>query len=424
MRQVLGSGSSGSAAGVSSAAGARGLVVLVLSGCFGPGPAAPQPDTGTQPPPGSQTARDVRLGSVADGNQARLSDVVVVGPVDLDGDRFFVQDLGGGPYAGLQVRMAPGVPLPEVGEGDVLSLTGNAIATGERIDLWLRSDEAVLVTGSAAPAAEILETQPRDWAPWFGQPVTVSDLTITGCPVGDTLDTDLVPVSAAWHDARLARGDVLAVATGVLVPVGFDATLWPRRPSDLERTGDGEGCTLTAAEAQADEVVGRVALPRVVRTTPAAEGGETWVQDPGGAAGLLVLDGPGAPGAAALLSGVAVGQAAALEGELVWTGGRLALVPSAVVPGGVVGAVAVPVAAIDEARVGQLVRVEDLTVGEPVSYGAWETDLDLVLGATLLRPLPLSVGTTLDAVVGVVDPWPDGTLSLLPRSSADLEPGP
>ena len=78
--------------------------------------------------------------------------------------------------------------------------------------------------------------------------------------------------SSAWADASVQIGsakrcevavviktppapggvDPESVATGVLVPVGFDAMLWPRRPSDLERTGQGEGCTLTAAEAQAD----------------------------------------------------------------------------------------------------------------------------------------------------------------------------
>lgn len=401
-----------------------GLGLVLVSGCFAPQSRSTEPDSGDPPSSGSQTAREVRLGSVSDGNQARLADVVVVGPVDRAEQRFFVQDLGGGPYSGLQVRMGPGVALPEVQEGDVLALTGNAVVTAGRFDLWLRSEAAAQLAGTGTPTPAVLDEIPREWGPWMGLPVTVADVFVTGCPVNDAVPTDLVPISGAWHDAGLGRGDQLEAVTGVVVPTGFEVSLWPRRMGDLEVGSERNGCSLSAEEAQTEKVVGEVELPRVVRTTPAATGGQTWVQDPGGDAGLLVIDLPRESSGVSLLAGVAVGQSVALAGELKWSGGRLVLTPHTAVPGDVWGAVDVRADALGEADVGRLVRVEDLTVGASRSYGAWDTDGGFVLDATFVRPLPVSDGQNLASVVGVVDRWPDGTLALLPRLLSDLSPGP
>lgn len=395
-----------------------------LAGCIYPLPSGPLPDTGEEDAPGSQTAAQVRTGSVSDGNLARVADVVVVAPVDELDHRFFVQDLGGGEYAGLQVHVAPGVSVPEVQPGDLVTVFGNAIRTGPRFDLWVRSNGGVAVTGSADITVTALSELPRDWAPWVGQPVALAGVDVTGCVVGHTLASTALPISRRWHDAGLSRGDRLDALTGVVVPVGFEAELWPRSASDVAVGSASNGCTLTIEDAVAEGVVGEVRLPGVVRTTPQAPTGTVWVQDPGGAAGLAVADALALPQQPApLLQGVSIGQGVDLEGALVLTGGRLILEPTAATPGGVVGAVDVPVEELT-ASVGQLVRVSDVTVGSETSYGAWSTDAGFVVDATFVRPLPLASGQLLPAVVGVVDQWPDGTLALLPRSPSDLDPGP
>ena len=170
---------------------------------------------------------------------------------------------------------------------DSINLIDGLIAKDrDNADLWKLQAYAYANIGDTEKAATNFEIVDRLGAADF---VTLSNLGTIYLNEGlHALAVDAY-LRAVEREDRGAYGDVLAVATGVLVPVGFDAMLWPRRPSDLERTGNGEGCTLTAAEVQADEVVGEVTLPRVVRTTPAAPGGETWVQDPGGAAGLLPL---------------------------------------------------------------------------------------------------------------------------------------
>lgn len=386
-----------------------GAGALALAGCTYPLPPDAAADTGEPPTGSGLRTYDVRGGGVQDGNQAVLRGVLVTSPVTPGEPAFFIQDEAGGASSGLGVRMVQGAQGPAVEVGDRVDVAGVVHWVGGRAELWVGAPRDVVVVGVGVPPVAHLAERPASWEPWLGATVSLSGLTVTGCPDATNASaTDLgLPVGGPWARAPEA-GDHLDPVAGVVGAVGAGHALWilPDQPPVV--TPHPRGCTTSFADARARGLRGAVGVVAAVPVAPSTEDGLAWAQDPGG--------GPGAGLPVVGWKAGAAGGAWTLRGDLREVHGRLALDLSAAWPAGG----ARPVAARFDPGVdrwdlyaGTLVQIASLDVTAAGPLGSLETAEGLRLVPDLVGPLPYGVGAQTGPVRGVLDQWPDGAAVLV-----------
>ena len=109
-----------------------------------------------------------------------LTEVVVTSGLTYDGEGFFIQDAGGGEYAGIYVYTAyldEGAIDPQV--GDVINISGSVTEYYDLTELVLDDAANYEVVGSAEPVVTELTEAPADWEPYEGVLVHLTDLGIT-----------------------------------------------------------------------------------------------------------------------------------------------------------------------------------------------------------------------------------------------------
>jgi len=192
---------------------------LDLAGCTDPG------DVETS------TIAEIRQGDPQDGDFVALEDVVVTTPITPDGEMFFVQDVGGGPYSGLTVYVGtdsfPAEPAMS------LDITGTLTDYYGMLEL---QPVEIVDTGASGPlTATTLDEAPADWEVYEGALLTLTDVQITSDPdnYGEVETNYGITVNDLFYDAGLGDGDVYSAITGV-IEYSYDAyKLEPRFAEDL-----------------------------------------------------------------------------------------------------------------------------------------------------------------------------------------------
>jgi hypothetical protein len=176
-----------------------------------------------------------------------LEGVVASSSPSLDSTGFFVQDAGGGEYAGIWVYYAAaswdGAPQPEVQPGDLLNLTGFSTEYYGQSELLLAYVSELETTGSTTPVATELSAAPFDWEPYEGVLVTLFDLSLDS-EVSSYGEVE-TSWSGIWMDDLLydwtgdyGEGDVFSQATGPVYYSWYEYRLMPRDDDDLIPASD------------------------------------------------------------------------------------------------------------------------------------------------------------------------------------------
>lgn len=359
-----------------------------------------------------------------------LEDVVVTSGLTDEGDGFFIQDQGGGAYSGIYVFLSmKDTSWFNLSVGDTIDVRGDALEWYDLTELKVSSQDAVTVTGSADPVAEVLTSAPVDWEPYEGALVTWTDVGITSS-VDDygECDTDYgISMDDLFYDFHLSSGDTVESVTGLITYSWEEYKLCPRDAADLGGKGTGTGTgpaptATTVAEVQQGTGASEgdtVTLSGLIATSDADEGG-FFVQDAGGGvySGLYIYTPSGA-------EDVSTGDEVTVTGEVDEYYELTEVVASSVsVTGtGTPTATELTTGPADwEPYEGVLLTVRGLTLtSEPDKHGVCETDwTDLYVQETYYAITDdHDVGTELRSVTGPLT-YSYSQYRLLPRSAADV----
>ena len=212
--------------------------------------------------------------------------VATSGPTD-DGDGFFVQDAGGGPWSGIYVFAYDGVSSLGVSPGDTFDIRGSVSEYYGWTELVV-SDLADITPQATGPVTTdgVDPASVDDWEKWES---CLVDL-------GPTEVVEIDGYGAAWLDAGVSLdslflypvvnvGDAFDPTVG-LIGYSFDAfRINPREDADLGGYGGGHAGTVTIGDVQSGAVAegSTVTLEGVIATSGAnSYGTGFFVQDDGG----------------------------------------------------------------------------------------------------------------------------------------------
>ena len=242
-------------------------------------------DTGGTTALGGGGVYDIQTGVVADGQDVRLDGVIVTSPITADGEGFFVQDPGGGPYSGLYVFMQAGAEGLFLAVGDEITVSGTVTEFYDLTELTVASVASVEVTGSGAVTADVVDLAAvDDWEALEGTLVTINDATVQGCleygeaPLSADLSIDdrFIPISS----------EPGATYTSVTGPISYAFSAWkiyPRTADDLAGYVPGDAGTVVSVEDVQTGAAGECGLTLqdvVVTSPPVASGSGFYVSDP------------------------------------------------------------------------------------------------------------------------------------------------
>lgn len=253
---------------------------------------------------GATTCADLQQGEVAADSIVTLADVIVTSPLTLEGDGFYVQDPGGGPWSGMYIFLQGNFDGLQLAVGDRVSITGtysefydfSELAVGGMDDIEVLGEGEVTVS----PLADM-----SDMEQWEAVLVDAGAQTFTSCPssYGEVVTESGLKVNDQLFAADIDRNSSVSSLVG-LVEYSFEEfKLNPRDAADLVGFTAGDGCTYTipevhdavdAADARNPKQSPRIAVEvEGVATTGLTESGEAgfFIQQEGGGAksGMFVF---------------------------------------------------------------------------------------------------------------------------------------
>ena len=191
---------------------------------------------------------EVITSSVAEVQQGELSGmftfegVVATSGLDAEGTAFFVQDEGGGEYAGIDIFFGSiwwaSAADFSVQPGDQLSVTGFVTEYYGMTEFTVAGVAEMEFTGSSTPVATALTGLPFDWEPYEGVLVSVADLTVEG--EANTYGEVETNWSDLWLDDRFyswwedyGDGDAFSEVAGLVTYEWNEYRLNPRSADDM-----------------------------------------------------------------------------------------------------------------------------------------------------------------------------------------------
>jgi predicted extracellular nuclease len=248
---------------------------LLASACLSPETSKDESDSGaTGDNPGlvgEVSIYDVQTGEVASGSTVTLTNVVVTSPLTGEGDGFYVQDEGGGEYSGLYVYIYDEVELSPV-IGDTLTLTGEVSEFYDATQLTVTGAADAYVTGSAAPVADLIESEPENWEAWESCLVTLEDQTVnSGVNTYGEVDLSIgIPMDNTFVNFTASEGDVIESVTGPIAYSFEKFKINPRSQDDLVGATVGGGGDTTVAAIQRGDVATAQRVDSLCRMPAAA----------------------------------------------------------------------------------------------------------------------------------------------------------
>ena len=334
---------------------------------------------------------------------------------------YFIQDPAGGPWSGLYVydTSAPAV-------GDRVRLTGTISEYNNLTELGGLTEFTILSSGNALPAAELLPTGSVSQEQWEGVLMRVENVAVT-----ELLDhaewavddgSGVVVVDDKFgYDYEPQVGDQIISITGPLDYTFDFFKILPRSDADIELPQDYlpiHDIQFTEDPSGDSPYAGQTVTTEGVVTGSSYDG--YLIQDPAGGpwTGIYVYD----------TSAPAVGDRVRLTGAVseyynltelgslseftILSSGNPLPAP-AVLPTGSVS---------QEQWEGVLVRVENVTVTELLTYGEWVMDDgsgSVVADDKLGYDYEPQVGDLIASVTGPLD-YTFNVFKILPRSDADI----
>jgi hypothetical protein len=197
--------------------------------------------TGLLPEP--RTIPEIQMGSIDEGAQVILEDVVVTSPPTFEGDLFFVQDPAGGAYSGIAVYMYEPEGFDLV-PGDRINITGSYAEYFDQSQIVVDSPMAFEKLGTTAMpmattvAAADVTTDGPDQEAYEGVLVRVENATVTApanmfgeWQIDDALAVDDLFFQGGWVEPPVDT--VFASITGVMTYSFEEAKLAPTGQADL-----------------------------------------------------------------------------------------------------------------------------------------------------------------------------------------------
>lgn len=403
------------------------LITLLFMGCnLGPGTDGGSDTGDTTGPNGGPSIADIQDGTIADGETATLSGVLVTSSATLEDDGFFIQSPGGGEWSGLFVYMQSGVPFLE--PGDEITITGAVTEFYDWTEFSVSDDSAIEVTGSGTLTIDAVDPSAvTDWEPWESGLIATGAATATsGINSYGEIELDNgLKVDNLLYDFE---GEAGATWTNVIGPLAYNYSEWklaPRDAADMEgyTEGSGGGEVVTIAQIQD----GTVAIGTTITVENAYATSSTysyedevkgfWIADAAGAWNGVYVYEPG------FADEVAVGDTIASIDATVDEYYDLTELKNVSVEWGgdsvAAEAEVLTEAPADwEAYEGVLINISSLEVTAEAEYGEFETAWEGLNLDDLFYDVTPEVGTTYDAT-GIVN-YSYGAWKLCPRTEADL----
>jgi 5'-nucleotidase len=175
------------------------------------------------------TCADVQQGEYAEGDIVTISGCTT-SPTASNGAGFFIQDAGGGEWAGLYVYL--NYNKVEVALGQQVTVTGEVTEYYDLTEVKITDAADVQVSGSCDPTVAALTSAPADFESWESVLVTVSDVNVTSDPdtYGEvTTDFGGMDIDDMFFTVPVGNGDHLNSVTGVM---NYTYEVWKIEPRD------------------------------------------------------------------------------------------------------------------------------------------------------------------------------------------------
>ena len=189
--------------------------------------------------PPTRTVFEVQSGAFEDGYPVTLNGVVSTSrPLESD-NGFFVQDVGGGPWAGVYVYVHEEArsAMMDVAPGAVVNLSGTMLEYYGLTEVVIWSVDGITLTGEfSPPTVDAVAADTEDWEPWEGCLVVTDEVVVTA----DTdaygwtaLDTDL-SLGAGFFPSIITSGTAYTSVPGLISYYHEAFRLLPRTSADFE----------------------------------------------------------------------------------------------------------------------------------------------------------------------------------------------
>ena len=186
---------------------------------------------GTGGTPSDATVYDIQTGAAS--GTVTLTSVVATTALTESGEGFFVQDAGGGDYAGIYVYVGSTASVPSVGIGDVMDLKGSVDEFYDFTELKVTDAANISITGWSAITSTQLTEEPSDWEPYEGQLVTWQDVSVTASADYGEFETSWGPnIDDLLYDTQPAIGAYSEI-TGVMYYTYSEWKFLPRNGDDF-----------------------------------------------------------------------------------------------------------------------------------------------------------------------------------------------
>ncbi len=204
----------------------------------------PDTDTDTDTDTGNvqtMSVAEVQKGQ-ATGSTVLFKEVVVTSPLvkfDGGGASFFVQDLGGGPYSGIQIYSEDGFGRYEPTVGDLIGLQGTVKEFYDMTQLLI-TDAADVVDHKHTEKVIVSEVEPatvKDWEAWESCLVNVGPLQVISMQdeYGEAkTDIDL-KLGDYFYGFVVQPGAKWSEVVGIIGYAYGSFQIWPRTEADLIR---------------------------------------------------------------------------------------------------------------------------------------------------------------------------------------------
>jgi len=186
------------------------------------------------------TVKAIQKGMIPAGTEVNLTGLIVTAETKYGA--FYVQDVGGGAYTGILVKVDDG--WANVIVGDEVSLIGTVAEFYGRSQINMTDLSKLDITGSGTLVATTVSSQPTNWEPYEGCLVTIlgTKATTGEDQYGQAeLNYDIL-MDDVYYDFDINPGQSFTSITG---PIDFNYgkfTILPRTQADLvEGTGTDGG---------------------------------------------------------------------------------------------------------------------------------------------------------------------------------------
>ncbi len=372
------------------------------------------------------TIADIQQAEEMEKEEVQIDCAIVTSELTAEGDGFFVQDPGGGPWSGMYIYLYSTVEDLEVEIGDEVTIVGTVTEYYDFTEISVATAYDVQITGSGEVTTDELACDETDMEQWESCLVSVPGIEMVGYPdsYGETETTCNVDLNDMFYDYGGADGSACDAITGLVEYNYKEWKLNPRDDDDKDNCSAGnppQDRTIADIRQNGFEEGDYVTLSGVVATSGLTyDEALFFVQDEGGGpnSGLAVYIGSDS-------FDVEPGAMLDITGSLTDYYGLLEITPTAIDDlGTTTAAVATSLDSAPkdwEVYESALITLQDVEItSKPDGYNEVETNYDINID-DLFYDHDLQPGQSFSSVTGPLY-YGYEAYKICPREAADLVP--